>query len=325
MNTRHCLLFCTVFSAVLFGVIPSAQSTERPTERLRILSYDSMRGKKSLGEFLDKAFVAYAKTKGIEVTLEWLGTSGNASLEARARADSSRTNKLSYDVILGLDEKQFLSGKQDGLWADGRAFDQSPLVFLADTQKLPPEKWPHSWADVSARIEKQVILEDPRLSAPGFGWLRAIFEAKLLNLSSAKKIEKRIFPSWSSAYESFLHGEAPVIWTYLTSEAYHRCHDKLEGSASPRYRAMPLLEGYPNQIEWAVDLKSSKAGALFLQFLLTPEAQAQMASLNWMLPIIKETKLPDCYRNLTAVKTLDSKLNTFSNKDVRTWMDQWSL
>ena len=137
-------------------------------------------------------------------------------------------------------------------------YDFGALTFLADSQELARAKLslPKSLQDLlQPEWNKNFVLEDPRTSSPGLQLL--LFSEKALGAGFGpywKALRGQWLampPSWSAAYGLFVQGKAPLVWSYVTSEAYHREH------GSTRYRAV-LLEGRPAvQIEGALVVRGA--------------------------------------------------------------------
>jgi hypothetical protein len=83
---------------------------------------------------------------------------------------------------------------------------------------------------------QKIVLEDPRSSTPGLGfllWMKSIYGDKAGEAWT--KLKPRILttaPGWSEAYALFTKGEAPMVLSYTTSPAYHIAEEK-----SSRYQA----------------------------------------------------------------------------------------
>ena len=102
-------------------------------------------------------------------------------------------------------------------------------------------------------------------------------------------------PGWDAAYGLFLKGKAPLVWSYVTSEAYHRA------LGSTQYRAVILREGQPLQLEGAVivrDAADRELAGKFLEFLLSSDVQNQVAGTNWMWPAKKSASVPESFKAL---------------------------
>ena len=237
---------------------------------------------------------------------------------------AKRQHLKSVDAVLGLEETQYKAALKDGLVEEGKLFEYGPYAFIADTQRFPESAWPKTWKEVPLKLSKKVFIEDPRLSSTAMGWLRAIFDLKLIDAGAAKEVAARVFPSWSSAYGAFLKGEASVVWSYQSSEAYHRCNEKSD-TDRVRYRAIPLEEGYPAQREFAAAVKGkSKEAKKFLDFLQLPAVQNAIAGKNWMFPALAKAQRPECFKALPSWKILDVG-SEFVSKDLTEWTDRWSL
>ena len=138
-------------------------------------------------------------------------------------------------------------------------------------------------------------------------------------------------PGWDAAYGLFLKGEAPLVWSYVTSEAYHREHGDSEG----RYRAVIFDEGQPLQIEGASLIRGSfgkdRKGAeaslararAFLEFLISEEAQRRLPLKNWMMPARRDTPLPASFAGLPKPRKL-LRIEKTSALDVERELERWA-
>lgn len=129
------------------------------------------------------------------------------------------------------------------------------------------------------------------------------------------------------AYGLFLKREAPLVWSYTTSQAYHEEH----GDLAKRYRAILFEDGQPVQVEGAMLVKGAFDGAegpqrlrlarRFLEFLLTRDVQERIPHANWMYPVTKEARLPDSYAHLPHPKLVRIVPTA---DDVDRTMTEWS-
>lgn len=311
----------------LFGLLLWASGLQaRP---LIVLTYDSMLGKGSFGEWLEREFAKECP----DCQIKFVSSKGTSGLAGRIRRDAERNVAAAksaepIDVVLGLEAHRYRELAKDQRVGGGRPFDQSPFALLVDRRQWPEKDWPKSWAEVTQIKKSFLLVQDPRLSEAGVGWLRAIFEMKAMDLKAAKKITARVFPSWSSSYSAFLKGQGRAIWTFLTSEAYHRCENAKNNIDDTDYLAMPMAEGYPVHEEWAALVSQVKAvhpqAQRFIDFLLSKRAQEEIPLRNWMLPVNAQAKLPDCYRKLSAVKKWIPS-DAFDPNHLKDWAERWSL
>jgi thiamine transport system substrate-binding protein len=108
-------------------------------------------------------------------------------------------------------------------------------------------------------------------------------------------------PGWDEAYGLFMKGEAPLVWSYTTSQAFHRFHGDHEGI----YQAYVFKEGQPVQIEGAALVKGAfkseeerKLAREFMEFLISREAQELIPTRNWMFPVLKSASLPPAFKDV---------------------------
>jgi thiamine transport system substrate-binding protein len=234
--------------------------------------------------------------------IEWVGVGDGAGLLAKLKLEGEKTPA---DIVLGIDTSLTAEAEATGLVAphgvdlgalklpvawDDKSFvpyDYGYFAFMWDTQQLKDP--PNSLADlVKEGEEPKLLLEDPRTSTPGLGlmlWLKAIYGDKAAQAwqGMAPKI-LTVSKSWDEAYGLFTKGEAPLVLSYTTSEAYHVMAEKTD-----RYKALAFPEGNYMQVEVAGMLKTSKHPELarqFLQFLVSKDFQGVIPTTNWMLPVI---------------------------------------
>jgi thiamine transport system substrate-binding protein len=181
-------------------------------------------------------------------------------------------------------------------------------------------------------FKRNLILEDPRTSTPGLNFLlftHHVFGQSSWEFWSRLKTQwLTLSPGWSSAYGLFLRNEAPLVWSYLTSQAFHE-ENESQGKFYPsRYKAVLFQEGQPIQIEGAAWVKDAlktpehrKLAQAFLEFLISPEVQKEIPRKNWMMPVRRNVELPVSYKNLPRI------INQFSltsdAEKLRETLAQW--
>jgi thiamine transport system substrate-binding protein len=288
---------------------------------IKVLTYDSMVGKKSLGEVMQKEF----HLKCSDCRLKYEVTKDLTSLFSKLSRRPAE-----FDVVLGLDGQEYEWALEKGIVEKGFLFEKSPFAIMANIEKFPQRNWPKSWNDIRKQFQKDLIVQDPRLSQAGLGWLRVLF---LMNIAEPKVLNEIVFrsyPSWTASYDQFLNGEARAVWSYLSSEAYHRCSHP---QGQSQYLAIPLEEGYPIQEEWVAVVAKSKnisknkaSVEKFLEVALSASIQEKIPLTNWMFPGVEGTRLPDCYQKLSLPwkewKYTGPKISLEQHKSQ---LDKWSL
>ncbi len=288
---------------------------------LRVLVYSSFVGRESMGEYLEAAY----SQECAECKVLFVPAPENINLLAWAKKSSQSPRPA--DFVLGLERQNFAAAEEQKLLGASFLFDQSPFVILLNKKLWGDRPLPNSWKDLPQSLGRELFVQDPRFSQVGVGWLRAIFENSLLSLGEAKKLQKRVFPSWSSAYSAFTRGGALAIWTFQTSEAYHRCTGK-NSAEKEAYISLPLKEGYPVHEEWVAELKKSQAAPRdrqrFSKFLRSAQVQQSLYLKNWMFPGQAQIKAPPCYSEMNSgVRGLPTQ--NLILKDLQKWIDEWSL
>lgn len=322
------VLIATVFAFLISLSACSEKSSNTANESagssIQLITYSSMVGEGSLGNLIQKEYSRVCNSlKSSETPPAPLSChlilrpeDGDSSLTASFRRKSKKVAG-----VLGLSELQTLQLKNHPQTLESIRFSHSPYAFIANTEIFPQSEWPKTWKEVPAKLKEKVFLQDPRVSSAGIGLLKTVFSNNLITLSGLKTISKKMFPSWSLSYGAFQKGDAPVIWSYLSSEAYHLCEE-----SQTKFKAIPLEEGYPSQEEWLLLSKSLhplEARAL-KHALLSETVQTKIPSTNWMFPE-SSVSLPECYKALTKVKALRANVPGFSQETMQNWLDQWSL
>lgn len=265
----------------------------------------------------------FEKATGIKVHFVQKGDGGQLLAAALLEKD-----KPQADVILGLDNhlapkalganlfEAYAAKALADIPADLQIdpehrlvpYDYGHFAIIWDSEKLAQP--PLSLEDLTKpEFAKKLILMDPRTSTPGLGflaWTKAVYgQAWKDYWARLKPNVLAMTPGWDTGYGLFTAGEAPLVLSYATSPAYHKEYDKTE-----RYRALPFAEGHVRQIECAGIVKGAKHrknAERFIEFLLSPECQAELPLTQWMLPANPRTELPASFSlALKPEKTLSS-------------------
>jgi len=213
-----------------------------------------------------------------------------------------------------------------GEWTDDTfvPFDYGYFAFVYNSEVV--KDVPKSLDDlINAKSDLKIVLEDPRSSTPGLGfmlWMKSVYGDDTAD--AWNKLDDKIVTttkSWSDAYFNFfLSGEADMVMSYTTSPAYH-----LIAENDPKYKAASFTEGHYLQVEVAATVKSSDSPELsksFMQFIVSDEFQSAIPTGNWMYPVT-DIEQPEGFKTLiTPTKSL-----TLSETDVhenrRAWVDEW--
>jgi thiamine transport system substrate-binding protein len=304
-------------------------------QTLTIYTYDSFVSEWGPGADIKQNF-----EKTCDCTIEWVAPGDGVALLNRLKLEGKATKA---DLVLGLDTSLTAEAKAIGLFAAHRLdlslaktpepwtdasfmpFDYAHFAVIYDTEKIksPPKSLDEL---VHGDPAQKIILEDPRASTPGLGfllWMKAVYGDKAADRWTAFKPRiLTVAPGWSEAYSLFTKGEAPMVLSYTTSPAYHMVAEKTE-----RYQAAAFSEGHYAQIEVAGVIEGSPEIDLarkFMAFMMTAGFQDAIPTKNWMLPAgTTSVALPDAFSKLVKpAKTL-----IFTPEEVaanrKQWIDEW--
>jgi thiamine transport system substrate-binding protein len=278
--------------------------------------------------------------KTCDCIVEYVALADGVAMLNRLKLEGGNTQA---DVVLGLDTNLTAEAAATGLFAPHGAnvtkskvpngwndqiflpFDYGHFAIVYDTDKMktPPKSLDEL---VNGDASQKIVLQDPRSSTPGLGfllWMKSVYGEKAGEAWT--KLRPRILtttPGWSEAYGLFTKGEAPMVLSYVTSPAYHMV---VENSA--RYQAAAFDEGHYLQIEVGGVIAASPEKALgqkFMGFIQTPDFQNDIATTNWMMPAgDTTTPLPEPFSKLVqpAKTLLFTPEEASANR--RKWIDEW--
>ena len=304
-------------------------------DTLTVYTYDSFVAEWGPGPKVKEAF-----EKVCDCTIEWVAPGDGVALLNRLKLEGQNTKA---DVVLGLDTNLTAEAQKTGLigkhgldlklaktpiaWTDEyfMPFDYGyfAVVYDSQTMKQPPKSLDEL---VNGDHAQKIVLEDPRTSTPGLGfllWMKQVYGDKAAD--AWKKLEPRILtvaPGWSEAYALFTKGEAPMVLSYTTSPAYHVIAENTE-----RYKAADFAEGHYLQVEVGGVVAGSQHQELarkFLAFMMESGFQDQIPTNNWMFPAgATSAPLPAAFDQLVkpAKTLLYSPDEVDQNR--RAWIDEW--
>jgi thiamine transport system substrate-binding protein len=275
-----------------------------------------------------------------DCTLDFVALADGVAMLNRLKLEGAATKA---DVVLGLDTNLTAEATATGLfgphgadvkrakvpggWSDLTflPFDYGHFAIVYDTDKMknPPKSLDEL---VNGDPTQKLILQDPRSSTPGLGfllWMKSVYGDKAPEAWA--KLKPRILtttPGWSEAYGLFTKGEAPMVFSYVTSPAYHMVAENTQ-----RYQAAEMKDGHYLQIEVAGLIEASPEKALaqkFMTFMLTPDFQNDIATTNWMMPAGEtNVALPDAFNKIVVpAKTLMFSADEVS-QNRRAWINEW--
>lgn len=328
-------------SFIGFLLLTHLSCTKNPQADLVIYSYDSLLAESGWGSKVIREF-----QKSCSCTVRGISSGDAGQILSRLSAQQEPR----ADLILGIDQ-HIIEQARPWIepWNDWRPlrwkeipddlkpadsflpFDFGVMTFMADMKhlerlRLPP---PRSFKDLLKKeYRHRFILEDPRTSTPGLGFLLASIQSESNDpwayWSALKNQWRSLSAGWDQAYALFLKEEAPLVWSYTTSEAYHRKHNN--ESERGRYKALTWNDPLPLQIEGAAITKQAsrndktlKLARAFLDFILSSEAQTWLYETQWMFPVFPSMPKPDFYKDLPEPRQKISKPERNMDAVLKTW------
>jgi thiamine transport system substrate-binding protein len=318
-------------SSLFLALSVSAQAKED----LTIYTYESF-----VGDYGPGAKIKTKFEETCDCTVNFVSLGDGVAVLNRLKLEGKATKA---DVVLGLDTNltaeahdlgvfglhgvDVTRAKVPGGWTDTEflPYDYGHFAFVYDTKvvKNPPKSLEEL---VNGDVNEKIALEDPRSSTPGLGfmlWMKQVYGDQAAD--KWKILKKRVLitaPGWSEAYALFTKGEVPIVFSYVTSPAYHMIEEK-----NDQYQALSFSEGHYLQVEVAGVIAASPHKALaqkFMDFILTPGFQDNIPTINWMMPASATTApLPPEFDKLVKpAKTL-----LFTPQEVnghrRDWINEW--
>jgi thiamine transport system substrate-binding protein len=301
---------------------------------LAVYTYDAF------GEALQKAVEEHFKSLGVEVRFSRFEDTGG--LYNRLYLERERPRA---DVAIGLDNTYLARAYRDALFqayepeglelVDQKLlvdpeyrlvpFDYGGVTLNYDTKSLRDP--PATWAGLlDPALKRKIILMSPATSSPGRSFL--LFTVAVFGeegyLDFWRKLKPNILtvaPGWSEGYGLYTQGEAPIVLSYDTSPAYHRQFEN-----ETRYENLILEDSAYAQVEVAGIL--SRAPNLadarrLMDYLVSPELQAQVALSQLMYPVHPGVELPEAFRAVKRAGKLVSLDETRVAERFETWLAAW--
>ncbi|MBC7397053.1 MAG: thiamine ABC transporter substrate-binding protein [Bdellovibrionales bacterium] len=288
---------------------------------IQVLTYSTLGSK---GGFLESVKESFKKESGCELRLET--TLGAAQVLSYLEEPKQRDR---IDLVMGIDELLFERAKasfylgeiknvpyQENLIPPLKSrvkpgfipMDYGALSFIYRKSEFKGSiKVPTSLPDLlKPELKQKWIVQDPRASSPGM--LFFLFTDSILKISQMKHQWVTLAPSWDASYKMFLAKEAPMVWSYVTSLAYHASKGELD-----QYGYVDFKEGLPVQVEGMAilnhvgdPLKNNPCLEKWIAFVLRPDQQAKLVERQWMMPVISGVKLPKNFESVPELKKIAS-------------------
>lgn len=248
------------------------------------------------------------------------------------------------DVVLGIDQFDVTRVANKIKWRDIEK--NSDIKFIENLGPAATEKTfvPYDWAPMSfvarksikhnvsslkdllaPELKSKIALQDPRTSSPGLQFLAWVFENKsgdeaIKYLKAMTKQAHSFSPSWSASYGLFKNNQSDLVFSYVTSPVYHLVEEK-----DDNFLSIETSEPLPVQVEFAgipASCKNCEAAEMFINFMLSREAQKVIMQKNYMLPVIDHVKEATAFDAIKVYKTLPIKF--YDQSKLEKWINTWA-
>ncbi len=248
--------------------------------------------------------------------------------------------KPKADVVLGLAQSTFAKAKKEGLLAQykpvgaekivenfvdkdyyGTLFDYGGLAIIYDSETM--ENPPKTFEEIT-KYEDILIIQDPRTSSTGQDfllWTIALYGDEWQEFwRRLKPAIKTVTPGWSGSFGKLTAGEAPMMVSYASNEAYS--HEYYGGT---KYLTIIPEEGGYVQVEASGLVNKKKINDLskkFIDFTLTDDFQKEIPLKNWMLPATS-VELPKSFEHYKTSEKYLSIENDKLVENLEKWLEEW--
>lgn len=275
----------------------------------------------------------FEEINNCKVRVVKLGDSGNVLTRLILEKKNPRA-----DVIIGLDQALTLKAKEENLLIPYKPnninkikdpslimdqdyyvvpFDYGAIAIIYDPEKIQDELI--SFEDIT-KYKNSLLIEDPRTSSPGQSfllWTIAVYQNNWKNFwEKLMPAILTITPSWDDAFSLFELGQAPMMVSYATDNAYSQYY-----YGTSKYKVFVPIEGAFVQIEGAGIVNGTKNLELsqkFIEFILTEDFQKEVPLNQWMFPVTS-VELPEVYQ----YAIIPEKILTIPAEEISRNLDKW--
>ncbi|MUV57410.1 thiamine ABC transporter substrate binding subunit [Halogeometricum sp. CBA1124] len=170
-----------------------------------------------------------------------------------------------------------------------------------------------------------LLTQNPVSSATGKAFLLHTVAAKgrdgfLDYWQGLKENDVRVLEDWSTSYTAYSNGEAPMVVSYSTDQVY--AHDSGEDLAKHQLRFLND-QGYANPEGMAMfeGTDRPELARTFMDFVLRPDVQAEIAVRNVQYPATTTAELPESFAKYAQEPP---EAVTFNYDTLRDNLSEWT-
>jgi len=323
---------------------PRATIDGTPSGTLTVATYSSFTGEGTAGNYLKQAFEDEYPNVTVEFTVPANGVNqyiqrkrSGASIDADlyvgintddlVRADAELDDSLFVHSRDYLDRKDALKPALE-IDPQGRAvpYDTGYISLVYDESAIDA---PATFDDLlDPTYEDSLITQNAQQSDPGKAFLLWTIDAKgedgyLDYWADLLDNGVQILDDWQPAYNAYMNEEAPMVVSYSTDQVFYGA------DADLTRHQIGFIEdqGYANP-ETMARFEATDQPALarlFMDFILQPEVQGQVAERNVQFPAVTDAQLDETFAEL-AHEPPEAVTFTYDQLQgkVDTWTDEWA-
>lgn len=342
MTTGRTLTLLTVV-ALLAGCNGDGETASTP-DTLTIVSHDSF-----ADGVTDETFAAFTQETGIAVEVVAAGDAGGTVNQAIL----TRDNPLG-DVLFGVDDTFLSRALEEDLFTPHESENLAsvdPSLVLDPEHRVTPIdfgdvclNYDIGWFDdagleppqtlddlVAPEYAGLLVTEDPASSSPGLAFLLATVDRYGEDWpgywESLVANDVKIVSDWDTAYYADFTrygGDRPLVVSYASSPPAEVIFAEEPLDSAP---TGVVADGCYRQIEFAGVLANGdypEASGELIDFMLSPEFQAEIPTTWFVFPANEEVELPEVFADNTIVPDDPASIDPAeiaANRD--RWLDLW--
>jgi thiamine transport system substrate-binding protein len=180
---------------------------------------------------------------------------------------------------------------------------------------------------LESEYSNDLIVQNPGTSAPGKAFMLHTIDQYGADgyLDYWKQLQDngvRVLGKWEDAYNAYSNGEAPMVVSYSTDQVYANRYDQNMDKHQLRFLND---EGYANPEGMAQFAESDAPGLAkrFMEFVLRPEVQGQIAVRNVQFPAVGDATFPDEFSDYEKYAKEPPNSVTFGYDELQGNLEGW--